>query len=109
MGVRYTADAAFRFFLCDPEGDGISFFDSVEERDKAAAEAIARYLDEQDGWSEEVSNVCAGEVTHVATQADIQKPEGSIDPETGEDEAGTFRPEGIDYRCNYKMLPIKED
>ena len=59
-----------RYFLYDPEGDGMMYFDTEEERDKAAKEAIDDYLD-CDEWSDEVVNVVTGIVTHSAQRTNV--------------------------------------
>jgi hypothetical protein len=89
-----------RFFLYDPEGNGLMFFETREERDAAAKEAIPAYA--EDGpWAEEVKGVCAGEVTHIATEVDREeRPENE---EEAEDEGW---PSDVDYRCNYELRPL---
>ena len=62
--VSYRPSAEYRYWLYDGEGEGMTYYRSAEERDKAAATAVALYLDE--GWDEEVELVSAGEVTHFA-------------------------------------------
>jgi hypothetical protein len=100
----YSPSKEFRYWLYDPEGDGTTYYKSKEDQSKAAEVAIARYLDDE--WSDEVTRVAAGEVTHLTMMVDKQEPEGEIDEETREDEAGTYWPRGIDYTCNYKLLPL---
>jgi hypothetical protein len=104
---KYKPDAEYRYFLYDPEGDGMTYYKTSKDRDNAAAEAIGNCLDTDGSWSEETDRIVAGEVTHQATMVDKQVPEGKID-EDGEDEAGTFWSPGIDYMCNYEMVPIGE-
>jgi hypothetical protein len=103
--VQYTPDQYYRFFLYDPEGDGITFYRTIADRDKAAKEAIDRCLDSGE-WSEETDRILAGEVTHKATKIDIQYPVGKID-ENNEDEEGTYWSNGIDYMCDYEMKPLR--
>lgn len=95
-----------RFFLYDPEGDGISFFPTAKERDEYAAKIIPDYCD--DTWSEEVEFVIAGEVTHTAQEVDRvdRPPEDQLD-ENGCDQEGEYWPHGWDWRCNYVLKPIK--
>lgn len=104
---KYKPDAEYRFFLWDPEGDKMTYYKNIVDRDEAAREAIENYLD--DGtWSEETDRVVAGVVTHQATQTNIQHPVGEIN-EDGEDEEGTFWSSDIDYSCDYEMLPIDHE
>ena len=67
---KYSPSAEYRFWLYDPEGNGMAYYWSKEKRDADANEAIQNYLDES--WSYEVESVCAGEVTHVAQVLDKQ-------------------------------------
>lgn len=96
-----------RFFLYDPEGDGMQLFATAEERDAAATEAIKLYLD-GDGWSEDVESAMVGEVTGRATMCDVVHQVGKIDDE-GVDEAGEYWPDGGAYedscKCNYRIEP----
>lgn len=98
---RHQASAEFRFFAYDPEGDGFTFYRSAEDRDAALSGIINEYLDEH--WSEEVENVCAGEVTHIAKQVD--REERPSDPAKIEEEGW---PPDCDYRCNYVAAPISQ-
>lgn len=59
-----------RYFVYDPE-DGCNEFKTDEERQKAHQEAIDGYLD--DGWSEEVTQVVSGIVTHKTVQTNLER------------------------------------
>jgi hypothetical protein len=88
-----------KYFLHDPEGEGMEYFDSEEARDIAAKEAVDLYLDD-DGWNPDVTNLVVGVVTASAQQADrVDKPDG-----VDEDEI-SWDPDH-DYVCNYKLRPI---
>lgn len=94
--------------LYDPEGDGLTFYPSSAERDVAAEKAIRTYLDDNE-WLEEVTGVFAFMVTHRATEIDVVRPVGVIDPDDGCDEAGEYWPnEDCEYKCNYAMKPFHE-
>lgn len=93
------------FFVCCPE----SGFDCFLTRDAALDEANERiqgYLG--DGWSEEVTGVCVGKITHRAKMCDQVFPDGEID-EDGNDEAREYWDPDWDYKCNYKMLPVEQN
>ena len=93
----------YRFFLYDPN-DGITFWKTEEERDKAAEDAIDSYLDYE--WSDEVSGVVAGVVTHRTVEIDRVEKVGQLD-EDGYDEAGQYWPgSDYDYTCNYALKPF---
>ena len=98
----HIPDSEHKFFLWDPEGNGMMFFKIEEERNRYAfEEAIPGYCD--DCWSEEVENVCAGVITHIAGQTNVQqKP---TDPEELEEE---WPNKDWDYTCDYALLPIEK-
>ena len=106
----YWPDADHRFFLYDPEGDGFMYFKTAEERDEASDGVIQQYID--DGWSEEVEQVIAGEITHHAVMRDVEiSPlrEGYSCDEDYEDAIEEFGGCGDwDYKCNYKLAPISD-
>ncbi|MFT0167540.1 hypothetical protein ACLKMY_00730 [Paraburkholderia mimosarum] len=58
------------YFVYDPE-DGYNEFKTDAERSKAHQEAIDGYLD--DGWSEEVTSVVSGIVTHKTVKTDEER------------------------------------
>jgi hypothetical protein len=91
------------YFVLDPEGDGITYFETIEERDKFADECIKQYL--YDEWSEEVTNVVAGVVTHSTQQTDREDRPAELDEE-GCDGDGLYWDPDCEYRCNYKLLPV---
>jgi len=96
-----------RYFLYDPEGDGFSTYKTEEERDKDAVEAIEAY--KEDGWNEEVTSVCAGEVTLQARQVDKvdRPPEDEIDGE-GYDKEDEYWDSAWTHKCNYELKPVEE-
>jgi hypothetical protein len=94
------------YFVYDPEGEGMSYFETIEARDKFASECIEKYLC-SDGWSEEVDNVVAGVVTHRAQQTNREDRPDELDEE-GCDGEGVYWELDIDYMCNYRILPIRD-
>lgn len=101
--IRYTPSATHLYGLYDPEGSGITFYKSAKERDEAAEQTIKAYLDESE-WLEEVTSVFAFMVTHRATEVDVVRPVGEINPEDACDEAGEYWPDtDCEYKCNYAL------
>lgn len=97
--------ADYRFWLHDPEGEGLMFYKHESERDEAAKEAIEEYLD--DYWAEEVTQVCAGTLTHMATQTNKRmRPAPDELDEYGNDPNGEHWMPEWDYKCQYEMLPL---
>lgn len=92
------------YFVLDPEGDGITYFETIEERDAFAQDRIDQARD-GDGWQEEVEYIIAGVVTHAATQTERQDRPDDVD-ENGEDSNGDFWDPYEQFRCNYKLLPL---
>ena len=95
----------YNFFVMCPE-DGFEVFETIDGALDAADERIKGYL--VDGWSEEVTNVCVGKITHRAKICDQVFPDGEID-EDGIDEAGEYWDPDFDCKCNYKMMPVETD
>lgn len=98
-----------KYFLYDPEGDGMDYFDTEKERDEAAKKALDKYLD-VDGWDSEIVNVVTGIVTHSAQKTNIQKrpPENEIDDD-GVDSEGYYWQTDCKYMCNYEMKLISDE
>jgi hypothetical protein len=102
---KYRAEKEFPFWLYDPEGDGLTFYRTGADRDRAAADAIALYLDTHDGWNEDVERVSGGLVTHHAVQVDREEKPANLDDDNCDDN-GDHWPEGFDYKCDYKFKTI---
>jgi len=93
------------FFVLDPEGGEVSYFETIEAANQFANECIKEYLDPDNIWSDEVVNVVAGKITHSAQQTDrVDRPE-DIDKDDIDGE-GDWWPPDCEYRCSYKLLPI---
>jgi hypothetical protein len=107
-----TPSAEYRFFLYDPEGEGMRFYRTAEIRDSIAKAAIAAYCD-GDGWSEEVTTVCAGEVTATPQKINVQlKPKrDDFTPDENGDEAyeeamDEWPDSDHDYICDFELQPL---
>lgn len=103
----YTSSAEYRYFLYDP-CDDMRFFKTVSERDDAASDSIDAHCD--DGWDEEVSGVCVGEVTHHAARDNVVMKPNSKDFDSEEeydDACCEFGSSDGDYTCNYSLKPIE--
>lgn len=93
----------YRFWLNDPEEGGIVYYRTCEDRDAAAKTQIEAYLN--DGWSEDVEYVSAGEVTHFAQCLNKEMRPDDLD-EDGCDEDGEDWSDGAEWRGWYKLEPI---
>jgi hypothetical protein len=106
--ARSTPNATFRFGLYDPIEDGIEFYETAEDRDKAAEITIKGYL--YDGeWDPDVKGIFAFDVTHRATEIDIVMRKGELDDD-GYDENGEYwDSNAVDKKCNYRLMPISDN
>ena len=95
----------YNFFVYCPDS-GFDCFETLDAAIDEANERIQGYL--YDGWSEDVTGVCAGKITHRAKMCDKVFPDGEID-EDGRDDAGDYWDPDWDYKCNYKMLPVEAE
>jgi len=100
---KYNPDKKQPYFLFDPEGDGFVYFESENDRDSAADDAIQGYL--VDEWDEQVTGVVVGKLTGQASMVDIEVPQGNVDEELC-DEHGEYWDPDFDYKCSYKIQPL---
>ncbi|WP_406611868.1 hypothetical protein [Alcaligenes aquatilis] len=108
---KYYPTPEYRFFLHDPEGDGMRYFKSSEDRDTYAAATIQAYLD--DCWSEDVVRVVAGEITHHAVPKNVALRPKREDFESDEEHGQSLSDEGFSgndwhYSCDYELAPISD-
>lgn len=95
------------YFVNDPEGDGVTTFTDKKKCEEFAKECIDDYLDEE--WSEEVTGVIMGEVTHRAEAIILTKrPSDEELDENGFDVEGNDWNNDFDSILDYEMKPIKE-
>ncbi len=94
-----------KYFSYCPEG-GFDTHETLEDALLNANNLIPNYLDE--GWSEDVTGVLVGTITHRSTMCDPIFPDGEID-EDGIDEAGEYWDPDFNCKCNYKMMPVEAD
>lgn len=107
---RRTPSAEYRYFLFDPnDPDKLRFFRTREIRDAIAKNVIAGYCDEE-GWSDEVTGICAGEASGFARACNLQHRPKREDFETDEDfeDAEADWPGDFDTTCDYALLALKE-
>lgn len=102
---RLSPDSEFRYFLYSPDGDW-EYYHTVEDRDKAADALIDNYLDEV--WSEEVVNICAGEITHTCDQTDYRNRPPDDELIDGIDSEGIVWNADWDYICSYGLVPLPD-
>lgn len=82
-----------RFFSYSPNGSGLEFHATAEEAQaKADAELDEERDNSGDGWSEEVDQICWGEVRQRAVCTEVPAEEGA-----------TFEGEPIDHYESYDL------
>lgn len=92
-----------KYFSYCPE-DGFDTHETLEDALLNANDIIPNYLDE--GWSEDVTGVFVGTITHTATMCDKVERAGEVDEDGYDTEGEHWADPDWDYKCNYKMLPI---
>lgn len=103
----FHPDIEHRFFLYDPEGNGLMYFKTAEERDAYSTDVIRSCLDEY--WSESVSHIIAGEVTHHTVRCNVELPPRRSEfdsDEEYEDAIEEFGDSDVHYKCDYKLAPL---
>jgi len=63
--VKYHPHTDYIYWLYDPEGDGMTYYRTQEDRDEEGKKAVKSYLSYGE-WEDEVRGVAAGTVTHRA-------------------------------------------
>ena len=102
---RHSPGRTYRYWLYEPDS-GTIFFRTVEDRDACLEESLALSRDEGE-WPDEVEEICAGEVTLIATQIDRVERPATLDSDTdGDDDDGNPWPAGCEYRCAYALRPL---
>jgi hypothetical protein len=102
---RVTPSGTYRYWLFEPD-IGILFFRSVADREASWQETLALYRDEGE-WPDEVEDICAGEVTLIATAIEpIERPLVlDLDEDVCDDE-GQVWPAGSMSHCEYALRPL---
>lgn len=105
---RYHPNLEYRYFVHDPQGDTL-YFKSAEERNSAAEEMVATYL--QDGWEEGVDQIVAGEITHHVVAKDVQIKPAREAFETEEDFQAAlddYPHQDFDFCCSYVLADLSD-
>ena len=97
--IELAAQSGDDLFLYDP-GNGATSHNSVEELMDSGKDAIDRCFD--DGWKEEVEDVCYGVILGSAQKVDAIRVDGEIDKD-GFGEDGEYWGE-FKERCNYRLI-----
>lgn len=107
--MKRCPDDEYRYWLFDPEGDGLMFFRSQAERDAHGQACIDGYLFDGE-WPDEVEGVCAGEVTHIAKVLNkLMRPDDCDLDDDGFDEDGEAWPEEVGWRGRYTLEPLEPE
>ena len=95
-----------KYFSYCPE-DGFDTHETLEDALLNANGIIPNYLDE--GWSEDVTGVFVGTITHRATMCDKVERAGEVDEDGYDTKGEHWADPDWDYKCNYKMLPVDSE
>lgn len=109
LNYKHWPDAEHRFFIYDPAGFEFRYYKTAEERNDASDDVIRLHLD--DGWSEDVDQVIAGEITHHTIMRAVEvapKREDYNSDEEYDDAASEFGCSDCDYKCNYELAPLDD-
>jgi len=106
--ARSTPNATFRFGLYDSLGDGIVFYGTAEDRDKAAQITIEGYLCDGE-WDPDVKGIFAFDVTYRVTEVDIVKRKGGLDDDGYDENGEHWDSDDVDMKCNYRLMPISDN
>lgn len=103
----YTSPtAAHRFLAYCPE-QGTEFFATQDEAEDRAFDMISDWLTEDEGWGEDVDKVFVAQIVSRSTQVNrIDRPASEDLDEEGCDGEGLWWGSDIEYRCNYRLLPV---
>lgn len=104
--MHWNFKTEYPYFVLDPEGDGMTYFATKQERDDYAEKCIKNYLD-SDGWDDLVAHVVAGKIDSSAQRYDVEErpPETEID-EDGLDQEGRYWDPDTKYLCKYRMTAL---
>jgi hypothetical protein len=91
--------------LYDSLGDGIVFYGTAEDRDKAAQITIEGYLCDGE-WDPDVKGIFAFDVTYRVTEVDIVKRKGGLDDDGYDENGEHWDSDDVDMKCNYRLMPI---
>ena len=83
----------YRFFLYDPEGDGMMYFKTKEDRDAHAKYCLSAYNDPADGWNDGVEYMARGEVTEFPQVMNKKKRPSELDEEDCDYEGTYWNPD----------------
>ena len=91
-----------RFYLYDPEGEGMMYFPTQELRDAWAETILGEYRDENSGWNDEVEYISRGEVTEFPQVLDkkYRPPQHELDEHQCDSE-GTGWPDDVEWYGKY--------
>ena len=88
-----------KFFSYCPD-EGFETHNTAEEAKKAADDSIDSFRDNaEDGWSEEVDQVCWGEVKEQSTMGDKRSKDDAA-------KEGIFVNSACDFVCDYALQPV---
>lgn len=95
------------FFAYDRD-DGMHFFATAEEAKKHAESQLESHAEyaSGDGWLEEVTDVCWGEITERATRTNYRERPVEFDEDGCDSETGDYWNPEWSYMCSYELRRV---
>ncbi len=84
---------------------GEEYFSTEEEALEHAKKCMEFYLDDNEGWADEVRQMTICKVTHVCAEIN-KRPRPDNLEEDLRDENGYFWPEHVTHICDYEMSKL---
>lgn len=103
---RIRPNCEYKFFVYDPYGHGMVFFETEDDAIKASRVFIEDYLDVGE-WLEGVDRIIIGNVTHMSVRTNvIKRPSDSDIDEAGFDTEENYWGDDYEEKCNFLVLKI---
>ena len=98
-----------RFFYYDPDGNGFTLCDTLEEAKSAVVKILdSCRADAPDGWADDMENICYGEIKGGIVET-LRVTKEDYNEAGGEETMGYFFPEGFDELIDYSVEDIPID
>ena len=110
-GKHKCKERTMKYFSYGPEGD-VNIHETKAEAIKFAEVALDYYRDfADDGWNEDVNNICWGEIKQHTVMFGRKEPDCNNCLMEKEDcECGEYEPAGVhDYICDYKLEDVEKE
>ena len=104
---RTSPHPEYLWFAEDLESCELLYYRTLPDALAGAQNLIESYRGE-DGTAIEEDSIVVGHITHIVEECDHVYRPGELDAQ-GHDAEGNHWPIGLEYRCHYRMLPVRSD